>query len=192
MTFATTANITSVVETGGYFVHTVICTIIWESFPMSLVNDMKGELMSDLISRQVAISAICSACGKIDCDKMDKCEKLQLPPANNSEIPNSSDTISRSKAIEALVAETIYTEEELREYYEANSHRNEWVNGIYEAVEAIKQLPPAQPERIKGHWIKISPANIYECSECGKSVMTNDICAYDFCHGCGAEMEVTT
>ena len=45
-----------------------------------------------------------------------------------------------------------------------------------------------QPERIKGHWIKISPANIYECSECGKSVMTNDICAYDFCHGCGADM----
>jgi hypothetical protein len=57
MTFATTANITSVVETGGYFVHTVICTIIWESFPMSLVNDMKGELMSDLISRQAAIDA---------------------------------------------------------------------------------------------------------------------------------------
>lgn len=50
-----------------------------------------------------------------------------------------------------------------------------------------------QPERIKGHWIKISPANIYECSECGKSVMTSDICAYDFCHGCGADMrEVTT
>ena len=67
---------------------------------------------------------------------------------NTSEIPNSSDTISRAKAIEALVAETIYTEEELREYYEANSHRNEWVNGIYEAVEAIKQLPPAQPEQL--------------------------------------------
>lgn len=51
--------------------------------------------------------------------------------------------ISKQAAIDALVAETIYTEEELREYYEANSHRNEWVNGIYEAVEAIKQLPPA-------------------------------------------------
>ena len=59
--------------------------------------------MSDVISRQVAISAICSACGKIDCDKMDKCEKLQLPPANCSEFPNSSDTISRQQAIEALM-----------------------------------------------------------------------------------------
>ena len=38
--------------------------------------------MNDTISRQAAISAICNACGKIDCDKMDKCEKLQLPPAD--------------------------------------------------------------------------------------------------------------
>lgn len=69
MTFATTANITSVVETGDYFVRTVICTIIWASFPMSLVNDMKGEPMSDFakdanvsyedtISRQAAIEAL--------------------------------------------------------------------------------------------------------------------------------------
>ena len=58
MTFAITANITSVVETGDYFVHTVICTIIWASFPMSLVNDMKGEPMSDLIDRQAAIDAL--------------------------------------------------------------------------------------------------------------------------------------
>ena len=58
MTFATTANITSVVETGGYFVRTVICTIIWASFPMSHVNDMKGEPMNDLISRQAALEVI--------------------------------------------------------------------------------------------------------------------------------------
>ena len=63
MTFATTANITSVVETGGYFVRTVICTIIWASFPMSLVNDMKGEPMNDLISRQAAIDAITRTSG---------------------------------------------------------------------------------------------------------------------------------
>lgn len=56
----------------------------------------------DLVSRQAAISAICNACGKIDCDKMDKCEKLQLPPASCSEFPNSSDTdtISRQAAID--------------------------------------------------------------------------------------------
>lgn len=46
----------------------------------------------------------------------------------------------------------------------------------------------AQPERIKGRWIKISPAGIYECSVCGQNVMTDDIDVYHYCHGCGADM----
>ena len=58
---------------------------------------------------------------------------------------------------------------------------------VISMLDAIKALS-AQPERMKGHWIKISPANIYECSECGRNVMTDDISAYDFCHGCGADM----
>jgi len=60
--------------------------------------------MDDYISRQAAISAICNACGKIDCDKMGKCEKLQLPPANCSEFPNNSDTISRQAAIDGKIS----------------------------------------------------------------------------------------
>lgn len=52
----------------------------------------------------------------------------------------------------------------------------------------VRDIPSAQPDRKKGNWIKISPANIYECSECGKNVMTDDISAYDFCYGCGSEM----
>lgn len=39
-----------------------------------------------------------------------------------------------------------------------------------------------------GKWVKISPAGIYECSQCGQNVMTSDIEAYKFCHGCGAKM----
>ena len=53
---------------------------------------------------------------------------------------------------------------------------------------AIRRLPSAQPERIKGRWIKISPAGIYECSVCGQNVMTDDIDVYYYCHGCGADM----
>ncbi len=34
-------------------------------------------------------------------------------------------------------------------------------------------------------WLKISPAGIYECSGCGQNVLTRDIEAYRFCHGCG-------
>ena len=53
----------------------------------------------------------------------------------------------------------------------------------------VKQLPSVNPQEPKtGHWIKISPAKIYECSECGRNVMTRDIWAYEFCHGCGAKM----
>ena len=121
-----------------------------------------------------------------------------VPPSElykTVKIDTDSDTISRAKAIEALVAETIYTEEELREYYEANSHRNEWVNGIYEAVEAIKQLPPAQPEPKRGKWIyKIDlitvPTGYWECSECKEGRLLYEA---NFCPNCGAEMrEVTT
>ena len=143
------------------------------------------------------------------------------------------DLISRQAAIDALVAETIYTEEELKEYYEANSHRNEWVNGIHEAVEVIKQLPPAhgtnlaevgadcisrqavkeildknqmpyhvypyvwdainalppaQPERIKGHWTRDNA-----CSECGcQPWFSGDIHNYNFCPNCGADMREVT
>ncbi len=65
---------------------------------------------------------------------------------------------------------------------------NEAVDKIFSVIE---NMPSAQPEQKIGRWIKISPANIYECSECGKNVMTDDICAYQFCHGCGAKMEGT-
>lgn len=52
----------------------------------------------------------------------------------------------------------------------------------------FKPFKQFQPERKKGEWIKISPANIYECHVCGQNVMTNDIEEYRFCHGCGADM----
>ena len=50
----------------------------------------------------------------------------------------------------------------------------------------IMSLPSA--ERKHGEWLQISPAKIYECSECGQNVMTTDIDCYSFCHGCGADM----
>ena len=54
----------------------------------------------------------------------------------------------------------------------------------------IGDCPSADVVPVKhGHWIKISPAGIYECSECGKNVMTSDIEAYEYCHGCGARMD---
>lgn len=53
----------------------------------------------------------------------------------------------------------------------------------------VNKMPSVNPKEPKtGHWIKISPADIFECSECGQNVMTDDICAYRYCHGCGAKM----
>lgn len=40
-----------------------------------------------------------------------------------------------------------------------------------------------------GHWKKISPAGIMECSVCGGNVLTSDIECYKYCHHCGAKME---
>ena len=52
----------------------------------------------------------------------------------------------------------------------------------------IKAMPPTSAERT-GHWTKISPAKIYECSECGQNVMTYDIERYKYCPNCGCRMK---
>jgi hypothetical protein len=57
-TFAITANTMVVVGIGACFVSTRTCITIWESFPMNLVNDTKGEPMNDLISRQASLEKI--------------------------------------------------------------------------------------------------------------------------------------
>ena len=46
----------------------------------------------------------------------------------------------------------------------------------------------AEPVR-HGKWLRISPAKIYECSECGQNVMTDDIECYAYCQHCGARMD---
>ena len=138
--------------------------------------------MSDLIDRQAAIDALneyFERIGKLKRRGLTKGEKAisldtvgaikTLPPAQFAPDQNGDLWITVPDIDEVTC---IYVQES----------KSKFCRIFYEGQE--------QPERIKGHWIKISPANIYECSECGKNVMTNDICAYDFCHGCGAEMEV--
>ena len=57
-------------------------------------------------------------------------------------------------------------------------------NTIAKLVEGI-----AENARPQGEWKQISPAKIYECNLCHKTVMTSDIEEYRFCHGCGAKMQ---
>jgi hypothetical protein len=106
---------------------------------------------------------------------MDKCEKLQLPPANNSEIPNSSDTISRQAAI--------------TEFSCCELTPDGGIDANY-AIDFLKQLPPARPERIRGHWVNGC------CDKCNEHApfwaMASTYYESNFCPNCGAEMEVTT
>lgn len=92
-----------------------------------------------------------------------------------------SDLIDRQAAIDAIDE---YIENNRRPDFIGNMV---WVSGVADAMRIVSDLPSVQ-ER-KGRWNRISPAKIYECSKCGKNVMTDDIEAYTFCHGCGAKME---
>lgn len=62
-------------------------------------------------------------------------------------------------------------------------------------VDAIKELPSAQPQRMKGKWLR-NESDLswwFECSKCGESPLYNpyaDEVLTSFCPWCGAEMEV--
>ena len=100
---------------------------------------------SDLISRQAAIDAIrtCYDTKTITMDNGDEYinygdavgEIEQLPPANCSEFPNNSDTISREKAIEALDKRF-------------DSIPMEQTSEILMLRKDLRNLPPAQSEHI--------------------------------------------
>lgn len=138
--------------------------------------------MSDLIDRQMAINEIMALIEEPDDDFNEGVRNsavviYQLPSAQI----NALDCVSRQAAIDALGEEPEVWDDD-DEY--GMGMRAEWCR----IKKIIEKLPSANPNRKKGKWIKISPANIYECSECGKNVMTDDISAYDFCHGCGVDM----
>ena len=100
----------------------------------------------------------------------------KLPPANTSETPNSSDTISRQAAIDALY------------------HVDEY-NG--RSVEAIRKLPPAQPK--SGKWIDAVIPNdnggllVQVCDQCNTFFpLAYTGGGHHFCPNCGADMREET
>ena len=83
------------------------------------------------------------------------------------------DLISRQAAIEAIDSFNVF---------ESRSDQ-------IKLEQMIGELPPVQPERIKGRWTRDNA-----CSECGcQPWFSGDIHNYNFCPHCGADMrEVTT
>ena len=104
-------------------------------------GEIKEINMSDLIDRQAAIDDIwtVSPLAPLDREWIDRWLR-QLPPANTSETPNSSDTISRQAAIDAV----------------RRSEALDRAFGYGHAVDALRELPSAQPER--------------RCVNCGRTV----------------------
>lgn len=85
---------------------------------------------------------------------------------NNSEIPNSSDAVSRQAAIDAL----------------------DCINGT---EEVLRSLPPAQHERKRGKWLADNRpgGGFWVCSCCkfpSEAFAANVL--YKFCPNCGADM----
>ena len=73
---------------------------------------------------------------------------------------------------------------------------NGWTGGILEALDAVEDLPTAQPEPKEGHWIPHETPDggeQYECSRCGVLWEFNDGTPEDneayFCPKCGAKMK---
>ena len=116
-------------------------------------------------------------------------------------VDSGTDTISRAKAIDALNNIEIPRNASWYQYYQ-------------QALTAVDKLPPAQPERIKGHWIESNGLNILMkkfiekgetwrmCDKCGAGFMIGyqyecdklyHETFHNFCPNCGADMrEVTT
>ena len=124
--------------------------------------------MSDLIRRDRAIATAISGITRIiDGEKWIRVkevrESLKEMPSAQPEITQEDVELYCRRKCLTLITNELYNEMKIR-----------W---------------SAQPERKRGKWIQISPARIYECSECGINMMTDDIECYKWCHGCGAEME---
>jgi DNA-directed RNA polymerase subunit M/transcription elongation factor TFIIS len=96
--------------------------------------------------------------------------------------------IDRQQAIDAIAQCTNCGDEDtLREYVLKHSLDNGWTGGILEALDAVKNLPPAQPEPKEGQWVNGC------CNKCGGHApfwaMASTYYKSDFCPHCGAKMK---
>ena len=119
------------------------------------------------------------------------CEVEEIPtPHAQPDVPdiNVGDMISRQAAIYALGTITVY----------------KGSIPFDTALMRIKQLPPAQPERIRGHWIcdiswsegvgmGESYGHYWKCDKCGHLEQGDwGECGCNFCSNCGSDNREVT
>lgn len=108
-------------------------------------------------------------------------------PSAQPEIKTDGDTISRQAAIDKMM--DLYNEDV--ELYGVPIP--EGFDG-HRAVEAIKEIPSAEPERKKGEWIPefngkfTGGAYWFSCSKCRRIVPEVRNGGWDFCPNCGCRM----
>ena len=135
-----------------------------------LLSTNLAEVGTDLISRQAAIDALrgylvgkrCPDDGTLTCRLIENEVINKLPPIqpdNNSEVPNSSDCISRQAAIDALDEQIEQCDKSLSSF--DISLKDEYAVKVERASlvafrETLEYLPPAEPE--------------HTCVNCGRTV----------------------
>lgn len=137
--------------------------------------------MKDPIERQEAIDAICkSECGSgfcgIPCPEVNALKAL---PSAQPDVPdtNVGDIISR-QAAKLNVARVIWKDGE--SCYDFHD----------KCVDCLDDVPSAQPERKRGHWVGIDdePYETWECDQCGYIHECFDGEQPNFCPQCGSDM----
>jgi hypothetical protein len=103
---------------------------------------------------------------------------MAINALNCSEIPNSSDTISRQQAIDAL--DKRFDKIPMGQTTEILMLRKD-----------LRELPPVQPEREKGEWVYNSPVTM-KCNRCGLVIKDWDWQRFKICPNCGADMRGKT
>lgn len=120
-------------------------------------------------------------------DRKRLCELPSVQPVatdtnagNNSEIPNSSDAVSRQAAIDAL--DKRFDNIPMEQTAEILMLRKD-----------LRELPAVQAELLDGEWVRI--ADLWRCNKCGcridlKNPLDGNIWNYYFCPHCGTKMNI--
>ena len=101
-----------------------------------------------------------------------------------------NDLISRQAAIDAL---RTHERKPSKKWFD-NQLDIEWNNAIDICCYDIEDLPSAQPERIKGHWIDAVIPNdsgglpVIVCDKCNTFFPLQFGASHNFCPNCGADM----
>ena len=142
-------------------------------------------------------------CNYRNCDECDLCYKqgttgdqmealrVAISALQAQDVPdtNVGDMVSRQKAIDAIVNCTNCGDEKtLRAYVQKHNLDNGWIGGILEAINAIEDLPSAQPEIVRCKdckWYELPSHKITEnCVRWMKNngillpIKPNDYCSY--------------